>query len=416
MARSKGQLDFFEVAFILNSWSFFFLFDYVTKRILLSGMKLKDVSATTTMSLTLFFTISVLLGYVSGQHDMGSPGACLPLGEPSKGFNAKFFSYPINVYDKVLDPGYYTKHYADGGPIGEVKGIIDPNFKTTIPCYRSDGGPTFRCYHPFLRGLACKYWCGSIHCNNSLRGAYWSEEIYGFNTSVSNISMELTGYLLAPETGNYTFYYNFVDDGAFLFVGPDIAYLCCKQDNYPVGVDLVSIGDHYPHVYAASFYLAAGYYYPVKVVFINAWMSGTLDTKLQLPSGKIVQDWGIYVESYENGDPEHCYTTPPGPFASSSHRSFSTRTTSKSSSKSTMNPSSTSISSSSMSFDRTSRKSSTSSLLTNPSIVAVAHLFLCQAPCLPHLNLVIPRLQVLQATHRQILWEVLRVHRFLTHI
>ncbi|CCK72445.1 uncharacterized protein KNAG_0K00780 [Huiozyma naganishii CBS 8797] len=228
-----------------------------------------------------------------------NPPSCKLNGSPKPGFTARFFHLPINQWVYMRDPSYFANDYRELGQIGEVSGITKQNFVSTIPCIPENGNPTFECYTPFYENYP-RYKCGDVQCSNSVRTPYWNNQIYGFQTTVSNVTVELTGYLKAPQTGPYTMIFSNIDDVAYFFVGSDTAFGCCNQDGDLSEVDGYTMGVMYPYAKQVTFNMVEGQYYPIRIVYSNAWMSGTFESQLQLPLGNTILNWGKYVYTYED--------------------------------------------------------------------------------------------------------------------
>ncbi|CCK70681.1 uncharacterized protein KNAG_0E04280, partial [Huiozyma naganishii CBS 8797] len=249
-----------------------------------------------------------LLCFASAQ--ISRPEACAAKGVASEGLTAKFYPFPFQKFSLVRTPKFYGHDYAVPSPIHELKNIVDPNFVIGAECIPTDKSAPFICHNP------TSHYCGSIECEPFQKIVHIGPQTYnGYNTTVSNITLELTGYLRAPETGVYNFHVDPADEAVYLYVGPGDAFNCCEQDSKPTVGATAALGLVFPKSGETQFYLVEGNYYPIKLVYFNANWIGQLLTSLTLPSGALSKDWGKYVYSYENSKKGVCSwnpSTPPG--------------------------------------------------------------------------------------------------------
>ncbi|CAI4233953.1 BCN_G0000070.mRNA.1.CDS.1 [Saccharomyces cerevisiae] len=144
-------------------------------------------------------------------------------------------------------------------------------------------------------------------CSNSQGIAYWSTDLFGFYTTPTNVTLEMTGYFLPPQTGSYTFKFATVDDSAILSVGGATAFDCCAQQQPPITSTNFTIngikpwGGSLPPNIGGTVNMYAGYYYPLKVVYSNTVSWGTLPISVELPDGTTVSDdFEGYVYSFDD--------------------------------------------------------------------------------------------------------------------
>ncbi|ONH79387.1 Cell wall protein AWA1 [Saccharomyces cerevisiae] len=137
--------------------------------------------------------------------------------------------------------------------------------------------------------------------------AYWSSDLFGFYTTPTNVTVEMTGYFLPPQTGSYTFKFATVDDSAILSVGGATAFDCCAQQQPPITSTDFTIngikpwGGSLPPNVEGTVYMYAGFYYPMKVVYSNAVSWGTLPISVTLPDGTAISDdFEGYVYSFDD--------------------------------------------------------------------------------------------------------------------
>lgn len=97
--------------------------------------------------------------------------ACLPQGERTPGFSARFFPYALSDLSSYKDPIYMGYGYANQARVGSVSGIETVGFRY-YPCI----------LHP-----------GVAYCT---RTVFWGSDIYGFYTTPSNLLLELAAISL----------------------------------------------------------------------------------------------------------------------------------------------------------------------------------------------------------------------------
>ncbi|KAJ1051706.1 hypothetical protein FZC28_6444g119 [Saccharomyces cerevisiae] len=222
----------------------------------------------------------------------GATEACLPAGQRKSGMNINFYQYSLKDSSTYSNAAYMAYGYASKTKLGSVGGQTDISIDYNIPCVSSSG--TFPCPQEDSYGnWGCK---GMGACSNSQGIAYWSTDLFGFYTTPTNVTLEMTGYFLPPQTGSYTFSFATVDDSAILSVGGSIAFECCAQEQPPITSTNFTIDGikpwqgSLPDNITGTVYMYAGYYYPLKVVYSNAVSWGTLPISVELPDGTTVSD------------------------------------------------------------------------------------------------------------------------------
>ncbi|EGA58433.1 Flo9p [Saccharomyces cerevisiae FostersB] len=105
----------------------------------------------------------------------GSTQACLPVGPRKNGMNINFYEYSLDDSTTYSDPQYMAYKYSDTKKLGSVSG------QTHLSIY----------YDPNTG-----FW----------NTASWSSDLFGFYTTPTNVTVEMTGYFLPPQTGSYTFF------------------------------------------------------------------------------------------------------------------------------------------------------------------------------------------------------------------
>nr|AIM19549.1 FLO1 weakly flocculating variant [Saccharomyces cerevisiae] len=244
------------------------------------------------------FTLLALTSVASGATE-----ACLPAGQRKSGMNINFYQYSLKDSSTYSNAAYMAYGYASKTKLGSVGGQTDISIDYNIPCVSSSG--TFPCPQEDSYGnWGCK---GMGACSNSQGIAYWSTDLFGFYTTPTNVTLEMTGYFLPPQTGSYTFKFATVDDSAILSVGGATAFNCCAQQQPPITSTNFTIdgikpwGGSLPPNIEGTVYMYAGYYYPMKVVYSNAVSWGTLPISVTLPDGTTVSDdFEGYVYSFDD--------------------------------------------------------------------------------------------------------------------
>ncbi|OBA23096.1 hypothetical protein METBIDRAFT_38233, partial [Metschnikowia bicuspidata var. bicuspidata NRRL YB-4993] len=182
---------------------------------------------------------------------------CTPATIGTTGFLARFYSYGLRD-DSGWDADFFRSGYKTT-LLQTVAGVTESNFQFSDQPDR-------------------------VVIHNS---------IYGFDTTISNFSLELSAFFLAPDTGTYTFRLA-ADNGASLQFGSGQA--CCNDASGSVTGDF-SIDTLGPaggggatdvNVETASFNLTAGVYYPIKIVMFNWQGNGGLDLKMTDSSGATI--------------------------------------------------------------------------------------------------------------------------------
>ncbi|CAI4247113.1 ADI_G0000990.mRNA.1.CDS.1 [Saccharomyces cerevisiae] len=244
------------------------------------------------------FTLLALINVASGATE-----ACLLAGQRKSGMNINFYQYSLKDSSTYSNAAYMAYGYASKTKLGSVGGQTDISIDYNIPCVSSSD--TFPCPQEDSYGnWGCK---GMGACSNSQGIAYWSTDLFGFYTTPTNVTLEMTGYFLPPQTGSYTFKFATVDDSAILSVGGATAFDCCAQQQPPITSTNFTIngikpwGGSLPPNVEGTVYMYAGFYYPMKVVYSNAVSWGTLPISVTLPDGTAISDdFEGYVYSFDD--------------------------------------------------------------------------------------------------------------------
>lgn len=170
---------------------------------------------------------------------------------------------------------------------GQLTGQMNPDFVTDY-VYKGD--------HEY-------HYPNGITEPNFWRETWWptTGNIYGkSDLQTTGFSLDLTGYYLAPQTGQYTFELN-ADDEASLQLGR--GKTCCGDFHYGglITSQIVSTTNGIGPKQATSevslrgntytVHLTEGVYYPMRVVYFNNVGSFVLQLDVILPDGRKSSDW-----------------------------------------------------------------------------------------------------------------------------
>ncbi|GEQ71561.1 hypothetical protein JCM33374_g5246 [Metschnikowia sp. JCM 33374] len=202
-------------------------------------------------------------------------GGCAPSKVGDTGFVARFYSYELSSR-AGWSPGFFKSEYKTT-LLHTINQLTDFNFHVTAAPRQLVEG-----------------------------------EIYGYHTTISNYTIELTGFYRAPASGSFTFKLAADNGGSLQFgAGP----VCC---NDPLGsvtgnVAVNTLGqaggaDINSDQSTATFTLDQGVYYPIKIVTFNWMGDGGIQLTVTDPSGNTITDFGSQVSQvvFDNGA---CYAT-----------------------------------------------------------------------------------------------------------
>ncbi|SGZ47050.1 CIC11C00000002377 [Sungouiella intermedia] len=204
-------------------------------------------------------------------------GGCVPDSLTGNGFKVNFYRYGLN--DPVgWTKGFFETGYKANGIFASLPIVSDINF--------------------LFDAVFNKVVSGTI---------------YGVPLSISNYTIELSGFFLPQVSGDYTFYLN-ADNGASLQFGAGTS--CC---NDPLGsitgdfsIDTLGPAGGGGNVDAnsntATFSLVAGTYYPIKIVTFNWLGNGGLKLYYIDPNNNQVSTFSnvVYQATFSDGA---CFTT-----------------------------------------------------------------------------------------------------------
>ncbi|KAM9929969.1 hypothetical protein OXX80_009508 [Metschnikowia pulcherrima] len=185
----------------------------------------------------------------------------------SHGFEANFYSYELR--DEVgWKPGFFQNGgYNKGEVLHTVTGVKKINFGFCLDSYDKRYG-----------------------------------HIYGQQTTVSNYTIELTGYFTPTSTGNHKFYVK-AENGVSLQISRGLS--CCnspKGDNHgDYELHMLDNGHGDGNSIEDNFYLEDGVRYFIKIVTFNWQASGGLKVGFFTPNNEHADEMGsmIYQDKYD---------------------------------------------------------------------------------------------------------------------
>ncbi|SSD61605.1 uncharacterized protein SCODWIG_03366 [Saccharomycodes ludwigii] len=240
--------------------------------------------------------------------------ACSPISDPTEGFKVRWFNYTLDDTKSFSSLEYMAYgYYQKSAPYHISDGITTVSFQSGFPCKYSQTDPSvyFLCYSERSGAANNNWYCPSAEapynsytCYNQGVNAYSLPVVYDYNTTFTNFTMEISGYFLAPETGNYTFTLGNVDDSSGLLFGQN-AFGCCEQNNITSTTTdffinaIKGLFSGQEASISKSMNLIAGSYYPLRIVFTNALTKASLNFTATLPSGTVLSDFENYVYTFD---------------------------------------------------------------------------------------------------------------------
>ncbi|QGN16382.1 flocculation protein FLO9 [Kluyveromyces marxianus] len=190
---------------------------------------------------------------------------------PSKGSNKCFTFDPVYVQYNYLHGDYQTY---GGGLLGTSKGVTDLSFSL---------GERDSCNPPVN---------GKLPAN------------YNFNDpiTITNFSMLITGYFYAQKSGEYEFSLDYVDDLSYVNIGAGKAFDCCHKQisvTDPGPFDLSTIWPKTSDT--ATVTLLEGFYYPLRIFYINRQSLAELKISFKDPDGIVHHNFDGYIYSVPDG-------------------------------------------------------------------------------------------------------------------
>ncbi|QGN17578.1 flocculation protein FLO9 [Kluyveromyces marxianus] len=227
------------------------------------------------------FTIIVSLGNAES-----IPGCAPNKNSVSKGFDVSYYHYPliprkgdpkcfdfdpIYTQDSYLHGGYQTY---GGGLLGTSHAVVDLSFKSNI---------NDRCSLPTKANMPTNY-------------------NYNQPITLTNFSMLITGYFYAQKSGSYEFMLD-VDDLAYVNIGAGSAFDCCNREisvSDPGPFDLSAIWPASKK--SATVNLSEGFYYPLRIFYINRQGIAGLSVSFKDADGIIHENFDGYIYSAPDGN------------------------------------------------------------------------------------------------------------------
>ena len=202
--------------------------------------------------LTLASAVGSVLGV--GNSVKGCPGPKV-LGS---GFDVTFYSYPFNDHRGYNNGSwYFTEGYKEMGSVtGHTTGVTDINFNK-----------------------------GAIDLHSH------SGEIYGETVQITNFGMVLTGWFYAEQSGEYQLTLPSEDEGISIQFGRGKS--CCGNFDDEIVTDEMSYVTvrHPSHNKVYSVQLIEGLYYPMRLVYFNAFGGSKIQIPWTMPDGTTREDF-----------------------------------------------------------------------------------------------------------------------------
>lgn len=234
------------------------------------------------MSLNLILLLLKLTHAASSQADAGVILGCDPKVVTS-GFTVSYYSLPlIGTKSPCYNPAYSSSAYLHGGYqtlgsglLGTSSGVTNLTFDTGSTGFTS---------------------CGVV--NQKMPSNYNFDK----TISTSNFSMLMTGYFYAPTTGTYSLNLASIDDLAYINVGAGNAFNCCQISSSVSNPGNFSLYAIWPQTQNyVTIGLVGGYYYPLRVFYVNRNYIGGMKFYFTTPDGVLHTDWTGYIFSAQDG-------------------------------------------------------------------------------------------------------------------
>ena len=241
---------------------------------------------TKVLSLLLLFALP--FGNAASQNtDSGTILGCTPPKETrSSGFEVAYYHYPMAIRASnpkcfTYDTTYKSTAYQYGGYETYGGGLIDRSYGVTNLTFRS----------------VYKDACSTPH-------AELLPSNYNYNTPITttNFSMLITGYFYAPKSGSYEFILDYIDDLSYMNVGAGRAFNCCEKEASVANPAPFDLSVMWPQTTnTATVYLLGGYYYPLRIFFINREGVGGLTVTFKDPDGVVHNTFDGFIFSASDG-------------------------------------------------------------------------------------------------------------------
>ncbi|KAM9898236.1 hypothetical protein OXX79_006419 [Metschnikowia pulcherrima] len=198
---------------------------------------------------------------------VSATSSCEIVEKGVQGFEAKFYGYELRDEVGWMHGFFHPGGYNKGEVLHTVTGVKQINF-------------------------------GFCADNNELRYG----QIYGQEITVSNYTIELTGYFTPTSTGNHKFHVQ-AENGVSLQISPGLS--CCNNPNgdkygdYEIQMldNRYGVGNSVEN----NFYLEDGVRYFIKIVTFNWQAGGGLVVRFTTPNDKHEVDMGslVYQDKYD---------------------------------------------------------------------------------------------------------------------
>lgn len=195
-------------------------------------------------------------------------GQCpVTLGEPTDGLKARFYRYVYSEDTPNINDADFLDHeyYMGSRYLGEVDGVYNVNFN---------------------------YFYGTQ------TGVISQGQINGFDLTISNFSVEYTGWFVPETSGKYSFQIGQTDDGTLLEMFGTSQHLCCENvqtENFT----LYSIQYYYnTTAHTGTMEMIAGESYPFRIVFFNRDAVAIQTISFTDPNGVVHTDFSGYAKYY----------------------------------------------------------------------------------------------------------------------
>ncbi|KAG0671837.1 hypothetical protein C6P43_002346, partial [Kluyveromyces marxianus] len=239
----------------------------------------------------LLFAVFLFSGInaTSENTDSGTILGCDPKQSTNnQGFDITYYGYPmVDRNGKgqcfTYDTSYKESWYQQGGyqtygsgEIGSSHGVNDLTFRYAPPS----------------------------GCSRPVKGTLPSNFNYDTPITLTNFSMLITGYFYASKTGEYQFILNYIDDLSFLNIGAGRAFDCCEQRASVANPGPFDLSVTWPQTdNTATVTLLGGYYYPIRIFFVNRLGPAGLTVSFKDPDGVLHSTFDGYIYSIPDGQP-----------------------------------------------------------------------------------------------------------------
>ncbi|KAF5211042.1 hypothetical protein E0198_002333 [Clavispora lusitaniae] len=200
---------------------------------------------------------------------------CVPSSVLGTGFNAVAYRYPL-ASKTGWDTNFLQDGYKSGGQVFSISGLTNIDFSFTIR-------------------------------NNLLK---WGT-LYGQPLTISNFTIEYTGYFVPDASGVYTWSIDSADDGAALSL-VTVGGCCDNVDSVTSQFSISTLrgfaGAGDASAKTTQAYLEKGFAYALKIVTFNWNGPSALAVSYTTPDGQTVSDFNLVQQL--SFDPQNCAVPP----------------------------------------------------------------------------------------------------------